>query len=209
MTTFNKKPPLALGILISGRGSNLMAIDQAIKARMLNAHIAVVISNNPEAPGLQWAKLEDIECCSFNPKDFPSKAAYENQVIAHLKKAKVDLVILAGYLLLLSKSFINHFRGRIMNIHPSLLPAFAGLHPQKQALDYGAKISGCTVHFVDEGMDTGPIILQKAVPVMDDDTEATLSERILKEEHQCYTRAIELYAEGRLKIKGRVVKITS
>lgn len=202
-----KKSPLALGILISGRGSNLIAIDQAIKARLLNAHIAVVISNNSVAPGLQWAKLENLNCYGLNPKDFASKQAYEARLIEILHQAKVGLVVLAGYMALLGKEFIRAFPQQIVNIHPSLLPAFKGLHPQKQALDYGAKISGCTVHFVDEGVDSGPIILQKTVPVMEDDTEEALSERILREEHLLYSRAIQMVAENRLKINGRVVKV--
>lgn len=203
------KTPLALGILISGRGSNLRAIDQAIKAGLLSAHIAMVISSDPNALGLQWAKTENIECCGLNPKDFPSKEAYEGHVLARLKKAQVGLLVLAGYMLLLGKTIIKQYRGRILNIHPSLLPAFKGLHPQRQALEYGVKISGCTVHFVDEGMDTGPIILQKSVPVMEDDSEEILSERILKEEHQCYARAIQMFAEGRLQLQGRTVRVKS
>lgn len=186
---------LSLGVLISGRGSNLMAIQQHIKDGKLNAHIAIVIANRPAAPGLAWAKQAQLPCIELDTKQFANKAAYEAKLSEALELAEIDLVVLAGYMAILGKAFVQKFRGRIINIHPSLLPDFKGLHAQKQALDAGAKIAGCTVHYVDDGVDTGEIILQRTVPVLADDTEETLSERILKEEHQAYAQAIQLLIE--------------
>lgn len=183
-----------LGVLISGRGSNLMALHQHIQSATLNAEIAVVISNVIDAPGLAWAQTQGLTCYGIERKIFPSKAEYEKKITDLLTSHHVDLVVLAGYMAILGKDFIEHFRNRIVNIHPSLLPAFPGLHPQRQALAAGVTESGCTVHFVDEGVDTGKIIAQKTVPVLPDDTEDTLSERILKEEHQLYAKAIEIVA---------------
>ena len=196
-----------LGVLVSGRGSNLQSILSAIAAGQISARIGVVISDNPDAYGLERARLANIPAVCIRPKDYANKQAFEQAIASQLGEHNVDLVILAGFMRILSPYFIHTFAGRTLNIHPALLPAFAGLHAQAQAIAYGAKVSGCTVHFVDEGMDTGPIILQKAVPVYDTDTEEVLAERILQEEHIIYPQAIQLYCEGRLQVRGRVVKI--
>lgn len=193
-----------LGILLSGRGSNFDAIADNIQSGKLAAGIAIVISNRPDAPGLESARRRGL-----NAQVIPSKGrdrdAHDAEVIAALKSAGVDLVCLAGYMRLLSATFIQAFPNRILNIHPSLLPAFPGLDAQKQALAYGAKVTGCTVHFVDEHLDHGPIILQKTVPVLDDDTVETLSARILQEEHVAYSEAIQRILSGEFDISGRCV----
>lgn len=198
---------LKVGVLVSGRGSNLQAIIDAIASKKLNAEISVVVSNVPGALALDKAKKHGIKTAVIDGREHSDKSSYEKQVINVLEDNLVDLVCLAGYMKLLSPEFVKHFKGRIMNIHPALLPAFPGLHVQKKALEYGVKYSGCTVHFVDEGCDTGPIIIQAVVPVLDDDTEEILSARILEQEHRIYPEAIRLYAEGKLKIEGRRVKI--
>jgi len=198
---------LRIGVLVSGRGSNLQAIIDAIGSKKLKAEIAVVISNVPGVEALERAKKHGIKTAVVNSKDFNDKALYEKEIIKILETNKVDLVCLAGYMKLLSPGFVKHFKGSIMNIHPALLPAFPGLHVQKKALEQGVKFSGCTVHFVDDGCDTGPIIIQAVVPVLDDDTEDSLSARILEQEHKIYPEAIKLYSEGKLKIEGRRVKI--
>ena len=202
---------LALGVLVSGRGSNLQSIIDAIAAGTLDAHIAVVISNKEEAFGLERAKTNGISAVYIDPKPFKEqpnpREAYDHAVLAALKSYGVELVILAGYMRIVTSVFISAFESKMMNIHPSLLPSFPGLHAQKQALDWGAKVSGCTVHFVTEGMDEGPIILQSAVPVLKDDTDETLSVRILEQEHRIYPEAIQLYGEGRLIIEGRRTQI--
>lgn len=197
--------PIPLGVLVSGRGSNLQAIIEHIEAGKLAADIKVVISDVAGAYALERAQSHGIKTCFLDPKQSNSREDYDRRVVETLKQEGVELVILAGFMRLLSPYLIKAFPQRIMNIHPALLPAFPGLHVQKKALDYGVKFSGCTVHFVDEGMDTGPIILQAAVPVLDDDTEDTLSARILEQEHKAYSQAIQLYAEGRLQIEGRRV----
>ena len=196
-----------LGLLVSGRGSNLQAIMDAISAERLNAKIGLVISDNPEANALKRVAGFDILAISIERGKFTTREQFEEAIAAQFTLHHVELVLLAGFMRILSPCFINHFPGRIMNIHPALLPAFAGLDAQQQALDYGAKVSGCTVHFVDEGMDTGPIILQEAVPVLAGDTSKTLAERILHVEHLLYPRAIGLYCEQRLQVDGRRVKI--
>jgi phosphoribosylglycinamide formyltransferase 1 len=198
---------LKIGILVSGRGSNLQAIIDAIGMKKINAEITVVISNIPGVVALERAKKHGIKAVVINSKEFKDKAEYEKQVIKTLDEAKVGLVCLAGYMKLLSPIFVQHFKGKIMNIHPALLPAFPGLDVQRKALEYGVKYSGCTVHFVDEGCDTGPIIIQAVVPVMDNDTEEILSARILEKEHKIYPEAIKLFADGMLKVEGRRVKI--
>ena len=198
---------LKIGVLVSGRGSNLQAIIDAVEARKIKADIAVVISNVPGVAALDKAKKYGIKTVVIDHKEHADKSSYETQLIKALEESQVGLVCLAGYMKLLSPEFVRHFRGHIMNIHPALLPAFPGLHVQKKALEYGVKYSGCTVHFVDEGCDTGPIIIQAAVPVLDNDTEDTLSARILEQEHRIYPEAIRLYSEGKLKIEGRRVKI--
>ena len=198
---------LKIGVLVSGRGSNLQAIIDAIEAKKIKAEIAVVISNVPGVMALDRAKKHGIKAIVIDSREHSDKSSYEKQVIKALEDNNVGLVCLAGYMKLLSPELVHHFRGRIMNIHPALLPAFPGLHVQKKVLDHGVKFSGCTVHFVDEGCDTGPIILQAVVPVLDSDTEETLSARILEQEHNIYPEAIRLFSEGKLKVEGRRVRI--
>ncbi|MGA2116861.1 MAG: phosphoribosylglycinamide formyltransferase [Bryobacteraceae bacterium] len=193
-----------LGILISGRGSNFEAIADNIAARRLDAEIAVVIGNRPEAPGLEAARRRDLTAVSLPSKGL-DRQIYDARLLSELKRHAVDLVCLAGFMRLLSGMFIREFPNRILNIHPSLLPAFPGLDAQHQALEYGVKISGCTVHFVDEALDSGPIVLQAAVPVMEDDTVESLSARILVEEHRIYTDAIHLVTTYPYTFDGRRV----
>ena len=194
-----------LCILISGRGSNFLAIAEAIASGKLTAEISVVISNRADAPGIAAARERGLNAVVL-PSKGVDRNVYGNQLIAVLEKAGADLICLAGYMRLLSTAFIRRFPLRIVNIHPSLLPSFPGLDVQQQALDYGVKVSGCTVHFVDEGsVDSGPIIKQAAVPVLDGDTAATLAERILKEEHRIYSEAIALVLSGKWRIEGRRV----
>ncbi|MGE5323768.1 MAG: phosphoribosylglycinamide formyltransferase [Actinomycetota bacterium] len=196
--------PPKLGILLSGRGSNFEAIADSVKAGRLQAEIAIVISNRADAQGLETARRRGL-----NAKLVASKGRlreeHDREVIAALKEAQVDLVCLAGYMRLLSPEFVRAFPNRILNIHPSLLPAFPGLDAQKQALDYGARVSGCTVHIVDEHLDHGPIIVQKAVPVLETDDEYSLSARILEQEHIAYTEAIRLMLSGEVEVRGRRV----
>ena len=191
-----------IGILLSGRGSNFEAIARQIDEGNLNAEIAAVISNVQSAPGLQRARERGFDVYSVNSKGL-SREAFDRQVIEILEEKKVELVCLAGFMRLLSPSFIQTFRDRILNIHPSLLPAFPGLDAQRQALEHGVKVSGCTVHFVDEGLDSGPIILQAVVPVLDGDTEESLSARILEQEHEIYSKAIQQVLDGQIRIDGR------
>jgi len=195
-------------VLVSGRGSNLQAILDAIMAERLKAKIGVVISDNPNALALKRVAGFDIATAVIERRKYSDRRAFEQAIAAELELHHVELVLLAGFMRILSAEFVGLFPGRIMNIHPALLPAFPGLNAQAQAIDYGVKVSGCTVHFVDEGMDTGPIILQEAVPVLEGDDEHSLAERILHVEHRLYPRAIGLYCEGRLKIEGRKVIIT-
>lgn len=197
-----------LGVLVSGRGSNLQAILDAILAERLKAKIGVVISDNPGALALKRVAGFDITTTVIERKKFADKRLFEQAIAAELQLHHVELVVLAGFMRILSSEFIGQFPGRIMNIHPALLPAFPGLDAQAQAIRYGVKVSGCTVHFVDEGVDTGPIILQEAVPVLDGDDEHALAERILHVEHRLYPRAVGLFCDGRLKIEGRKVIIT-
>jgi phosphoribosylglycinamide formyltransferase 1 len=193
-----------LGILISGRGSNLEAIADHIASGELDAHIAVVISNRTEAPGLEAAR-----CRGLNAVCIPSKGLdreiYDRLLAAEMRKHSVDFICLAGFMRLLSASFVREFPQRILNIHPSLLPAFSGLDAQRQALEHGVKITGCTVHFVDEYLDAGPILLQAAVAVKDDDTVETLSGRILNEEHRIYSEALKIVVSGKYRLHGRRV----
>jgi len=197
--------PLPLGILISGSGSNLQAIIDAIERRELTARIHVVISNRADAYGLIRAQQHDIPIIVIDHKEFSSREAFETALIQSLQTHQVELVVLAGFMRVLTPFFIRAFPQRIMNIHPALLPAFPGTHAQSQALQYRVRIAGATVHFVDEETDHGPIITQAAVPVYPDDTEETLSARILAQEHSLYPYAIQLFAEGRLEIRGRSV----
>ena len=204
MIQINVPPLKKLGILLSGRGSNFEAIADSIKAGRLQAEIAIVISNRADAPGLESAKRRGL-----NAQLIPSKGRvreeHDAEVVATLKRAQVDLICLAGYMRLLSPEFLRAFPDQIVNIHPSLLPAFPGMDAQKQALDYGAKITGCTVHFVDEHLDHGPIILQKTVPVLEGDDVHTLSARILEQEHSAYSEAIGLILTGTVAVEGRKV----
>jgi phosphoribosylglycinamide formyltransferase 1 len=193
-----------LGILISGRGSNFEAIADSIQQGRLHAEIAIVISNRADAPGLESAKGRGLNAQCISSKG-RIREEHDAEVIAALKQAQVDLVCLAGYMRLLSPGFVQAFPNRILNIHPSLLPAFPGLDAQKQALEYGAKVSGCTVHIVDEHLDHGPVIVQKTVPVLDTDDERSLSARILEQEHIAYTEAIRLMISGEVEVRGRRV----
>ena len=193
-----------LGILLSGRGSNFEAIARNAQAGKIPAEIAVVISNREDAPGLARARELGLNARFISSKG-KDREAYDREVVAALHELQVHLVCLAGFMRILSPYFIREFPGRILNIHPALLPAFPGLEAQKQALEYGAKFTGCTVHIVDEGVDTGPIVCQAVVPVLDDDTVESLSARILKEEHRIYSEAICLLLEDRVLIEGRRV----
>jgi len=196
-----------IGVLLSGRGSNFEALADSVNAgRILNAEIAIVVSNREGAPGIDKAKLRGIPARTIPSKGL-ERETYDRQVAAALEEAKVDLVCLAGYMRLLSPFFVAAFPKRILNIHPSLLPAFPGLEAQRQALEHGVKLAGCTVHFVDENLDAGPIILQAGVAVRDDDTEESLASRILREEHRIYTEAVRIVLEGRFRIEGRRVLI--
>jgi phosphoribosylglycinamide formyltransferase 1 len=202
-TTPNPNQPLRLGILLSGRGSNFLAIARNIReGKLPNSEIAVVISNVAEAPGLSAAKDLGLPTALYVSKGRP-RADHDTDLIACLRDHNVDLVCLAGYMRLLSPAFISAFPNRILNIHPSLLPAFPGLDAQQQAFDYGVKIAGCTVHFVDEHLDHGAIILQRAIPVLETDDAHTLADRILVEEHIAYSEAIARVASGQYEIQGR------
>jgi phosphoribosylglycinamide formyltransferase-1 len=197
---------LRIGVLVSGRGSNLQAIIDAIESGRLAATIAVVISDQPGAYALERAHKHGIPATVVARSGYETRETFEAAVFETLKIHNVELVALAGFMRILSSRFVANYPQRILNIHPALLPAFTGLHAQAQALAYGVKVSGCTVHFVDEGMDTGPIILQEAVPVWDHDTEETLSDRIVAAEHRIYPAALQLLASGRIMIEGRRVK---
>lgn len=203
-------PPDArrLAVLISGRGSNMLAIVEACEKGAIPARVGVVISNEPRAAGLAAAAARGVETAVADHRESSTRVEHDRRVIAECERRGVELICLAGYMRLLSPEFIRRFPARIMNIHPALLPAFPGLHAQRQALEYGVRFSGVTVHFVDEGLDSGPIILQRVVPVEPDDTEETLSERILVQEHAIYPEAISLFFQGRLRIEGRRVRIT-
>ena len=198
---------VSLGVLISGSGTNLQSIIDAIEAHALDARIEVVLSNNAQAHGIARAKKHKIRTAVFDHNAFPSREAYDQAVVELLRSHGVELVVLAGFMRLLSPVFVKAYSNRIMNIHPALLPSFPGLRVQKKALEHGVRFSGCTVHFVNDQCDEGPIIIQAAVPVFVDDTEEVLAERILKQEHRIYPRAIQLFAEGRLHVVGRRVVI--
>lgn len=199
--------PLKIAVLVSGRGSNLQAIIDAIESGKINGKIEVVISNKEDAYALERAKRYNIEGVFIDPSSYKNKDDYDMAIIKILDDKNIELVCLAGFMRILTPYFVNKYKRRIINIHPSLLPAFPGLEAQKKALDYGVKFIGATVHFVDEGVDSGPIILQSVVPIMDTDTPEILSERILKEEHRIYPEAIKAFAEGRLVVTGRRVFI--
>jgi phosphoribosylglycinamide formyltransferase-1 len=196
-----------IAVLVSGRGSNLQAMIDSIENGYLKARISVVISNIENAYALLRAKKHGIEAVFVDPEKYSSKEFYEKQVLAVLKKHNAELILLAGYMKILGKTLLLAYKDRILNIHPALLPAFSGLHAQKQAFEHGVKVAGCTVHFVDETLDGGAIILQRCVEVKEDDTDETLADRILEQEHKIYPEAVKLFVENRLRIEGRKVKI--
>ena len=196
-----------IAVLVSGRGSNLQAMIDSIENGYLKARISVVVSDVGDAYALERARKHGIEAVFVDPEIYSSKDMYEKQVLAVLKKHNAELMLLAGYMKILGKILLSAYKDRILNIHPALLPAFAGLHAQKQAFDYGVKVAGCTVHFVDEKLDGGAIILQRCVDVKEDDTDEALTERILEQEHKIYPEAVKLFVENRLRIEGRKIKI--
>lgn len=197
-----------LGILCSGRGSNMQSIMAAIESGQIKAEIGIVLTDKPEARALQVASEAGIKSVCVNRKACSTQQEFEEKLVAELKAANVTLVVLAGFMRILSPYFVEAYRHRILNIHPSLLPSFGGAHAHRDVLAYGTKVSGCTIHFVDEGMDHGPIIMQDTVPVLDDDTEDTLAARVLTKEHILYPKAIELFVDGRLElIDDRHVRI--
>lgn len=198
---------MRIAVLASGRGSNLQALIDAVEQGYIPAQLAVVVSDKPEAPALERASRHGIETAVFLGSAFPDRKSFDAELAGFLKGKEVDLVCLAGFMRILGADFVRVFPNRIINIHPSLLPAFPGLNAQKQALDYGVKFSGCTVHFVDEGMDTGPIIGQRVVPVLEGDTVESLSARILEQEHQLYPLAVREFALGNVHVKGRIVSL--
>ncbi|UCH45590.1 MAG: phosphoribosylglycinamide formyltransferase [Nitrospiraceae bacterium] len=198
---------LKIGVLASGRGSNFQSILDRIESGFIKAEIAILITDKPDAYAIERAKNHGIESLVMQPRDFDGKNLYYGAIASELKKRGVGLVVLAGFMRVVGKGLIDSYPNKIMNIHPALLPSFPGLHGQRDAVDYGVKVSGCTVHFVDEGVDTGPIIAQAAVPCHDDDTEDTLSARILKKEHEIYPLAIKLFSEGMISLDGRTVRL--
>ena len=198
---------LKIGVLASGRGSNFQSIIDNIEAGHIKAEMTVLITDNPDAYALERCRKHHIESLVLKPADFDDRNAYYTFIADELMKREIGLVVLAGFMRVVGKALIKHYPNRIMNVHPALLPSFPGLHGQKQAVDYGVKITGCTVHFVDEGVDTGPIIIQAAVPAYHDDSEDSLSERILRKEHEIFPLAIRLFAENKIKVEGRKVII--
>ncbi len=196
-----------MGVLCSGRGTNLQSILAAVDSGQIPAPVGVVLTDKPDAKALERAEKAGIPHFCVNRKQYADKQAFEEALVEKLREHGVTLVILAGFMRILSPYFVHEFPGRILNIHPSLLPSFGGAHAHRDVLAYGVKVSGCTIHFVDEGMDSGPIILQTAVPVLDSDDEDTLAARVLEQEHKLYPRAIELFLNGKLKIEGRKVRI--
>jgi phosphoribosylglycinamide formyltransferase-1 len=198
---------IGLGVLVSGSGSNLQSIIDHIEGGRLDAEIKLVVSNNPDAFALQRCAKHRLPTAFIDHREFPTREDFDRCVIAKLRAADVELVVMAGFMRILSPEFFRAFPRRILNIHPALLPSFPGTNVQKKAVEYGVKFSGCTVHFADEGVDTGPIIIQAVVPVYENDTAGTLAARILVEEHKIYPQAIQYYAEGRIEIEGRTVLI--
>lgn len=203
----NKK--LKLGVLASGSGTNLQSIIDQCQQQQIDAEIVLVLCNNPNAGALERAEKAGLQNSCINHRDFSDRQSFDRAVVTALQEAGAELIVLAGFMRIISEVFVDAFPQRIINIHPALLPAFPGLHVQKKALEYGARFAGCTVHFVDTGVDTGPIIMQAVVPVLDDDSVETLSARILQQEHQIYPKAIQLIAVGRVVIDGRRVRIES
>lgn len=198
---------LRLAVLASGRGSNFLAIHAASEKGQLDADLCLLLSDQAAAPALDRARQLGIKAVHIDPHTYTNRDDYETEVVRHLHAENIDMVVLAGYMRLVGRVMLGAFPDRVLNIHPALLPSFAGLHAQRQAVDYGVKYSGCTVHFVDKGMDTGPIIKQAVVPVEDDDSEDSLAQRILVQEHQLYWQVLQLLAEGRVYIEGRKVHI--
>lgn len=198
---------LKIGVLISGSGTNLQSILDACERSELGARIVCVVSNKADAFGLERARRAGIPALHLDHRAYTGREAYDEALVATLREFGVELVVLAGFMRIITHVLLEAFPMSVMNIHPALLPSFPGLHAQRQALEYGAKVAGCTVHFVDCGTDTGPIIIQAAVPVLEGDTEETLSARIQKEEHRIYPEAIRLFGEGRLKVEGRTVAV--
>lgn len=198
---------LRIGVLASGRGSNFQAIIDSVESGHIPGAVELLIVDNPGAYAVERARKHGIPHLYINPKEFADRVGFYEKISAELKRKDVGLVVLAGFMRIVGKPLLDAFPMRVMNVHPALLPSFPGLHGQKQAVDYGVRVSGCTVHFVDEGVDTGPVIIQAAVPVAPDDTEDSLSERILKLEHRIFPGAIKLFAEGRLDVRGRKVLI--
>ena len=196
-----------IAVLASGRGSNFQAVIESIAARRIPAACVALITDNPKAYAIERAQNAGVPVIVLDYDSFPARDAYEHALLAAMQQQEADLFVLAGYMRILGTAIVQAFKGKIVNIHPALLPSFTGLHAQRQAVAYGVKVAGCTVHFVDENLDCGPIILQKCVPVLKDDDEDSLAERILVEEHLCYPEAIRLFCEDRLEIVGRTVRI--
>jgi phosphoribosylglycinamide formyltransferase 1 len=196
-----------IAVLASGRGSNFQAVIEAVTAGRIPAACVALITDNPRAYAIERAQKANVPVIVLDYTSFPSKKAYEDALLAAMQQQKADLFVLAGYMRILGTAIVQAFPGKIVNIHPALLPSFTGLHAQRQAVAYGVKVAGCTVHFVDENLDCGPIILQKCVPVLKDDDEDSLAERILIEEHKCYPEAIRLFCEDQLEMSGRTVRI--
>jgi len=202
-----RKSMKKIAILASGRGSNFQAIADAIQPMHINGEIIALFSDNKDAYAIERAKNLGIKTYIYHYKDYPSKAAFEADLLSGMKSCGADLFLCAGYMRIIGSEIARTFAGKMINIHPALLPAFPGLHSQKQALDYGTKVAGCTVHFVDEGLDSGAIIVQKVVPVLEGDTEDSLADRILEQEHIAFPEAVKLFCDDRLKIEGRIVHI--
>ncbi len=196
-----------LGVLVSGSGSNLQSLIDHVERGALDAEIRMVVSNNPCAFALERCRKHGIPSAIIDHREFPSRETFEDRLVDVLQTVGVDLVVMAGFMRILSRKFFQSFPMRVMNIHPALLPAFPGMHVQQKAVDYGVKFSGCTVHFADEGVDSGPIIIQAVVPVYDEDDAETLAARILSQEHRIYPQAVQYYAEGRIEFIGRRVRI--
>lgn len=211
--SISRKTPLRVAVLASGRGSNLQSIIDAIEAGQVQAQIVAVISNKKDAVALERARKHELNDLFVDPKPFAGRQdgreAYDRSLLEVLQQHNVELVLLAGYMKIVTAVLVNAYANRMMNIHPSLLPSFPGLDVQKKAIDWGCKLAGCTVHFVTEGVDEGPIIIQAAVPILDDDTPDTLAARILVQEHKIYPRAVQLFAEGRLRVEARCVFINA
>lgn len=196
-----------IAVLASGRGSNFQAILDSIHAGKIQGSCVALITDNKDAYAIERAKHAGVPVIVHHFRDYPSKEDYERDLLASMKQTGADLFLCAGYMRIVGSVITDTFSGKMINIHPALLPSFSGLHGQKQALEYGVKVAGCTVHFMDSGLDTGPIIMQKTVPVLDDDTEESLSERILEQEHIAYSEVVSLFCEDRLRIEGRHVRI--